>query len=90
MPSVLSRQLHQCLAVTWNVNEQRPEGSSLFRHIRERSAEAHTLMVALQEVEMGGSSVALAAAKDAIARGLQARGPPRLCLGFEAASCVKP
>ena len=64
--------MHQTLAITWNVNEQRPDHSSLFRMIRERAQDTHTLMVALQEVEMGGSSVALAAAKDAMAKGLQA------------------
>ena len=75
MRTVLTRTLHDCLAITWNVNEQRPEASALFRLVRERSAGAQLAMVALQEVEMGGGSVAIAAAKDAIARSLQACSP---------------
>lgn len=83
---MLSRLVHQTLAITWNVNEQRPDHSSLFRMIRERAPDTQTLMVALQEVEMGGSSVALAAAKDAMAKGLQA-GPQTL-IGSSMFSCI--
>ncbi len=68
-----------CLTITWNVNEQRPSGSPLFDLLRKRSAGCQAVAVALQEVEVGSSSVALAAAKDVIAKSLQAR-PLQPCL----------
>ena len=78
-PSLAVRREVDCLTITWNVNEQRPGGSPLFGLLRERSARCQAVAVALQEVEVGGSSVALAAAKDAIAKSLQVR-PAQACL----------
>ena len=59
------------LCLTWNVNEQRPEGSPLFNWIADRSARASIAVVALQEIEMGSSSVAIAAAKDVLNKSAQ-------------------
>ena len=72
-PALAERREVNCLTVTWNVNEQRPGGSPFFQLVRDRSAGCQAVAVALQEVEVGGSSIALGAAKDVIARGLQAR-----------------
>ena len=55
------------------MNEQRPGGSPFFALLRERSAGCQAVAVALQEVEVGGSSIALGAAKDVIAKSLQVR-----------------
>ena len=59
------------LCLTWNVNEQRPEGSPLFNWIADLSAQASIAVIALQEIEMGGSSVAVAAAKDILNKSAQ-------------------
>ncbi len=73
MAQLVSRRCYNCVGMTWNVNEQRPEDSAAFSALRDAAADAHVAAVGLQEIEMGGSSVAIAAAKDAIARGLLVR-----------------
>ena len=63
------------LAVTWNCGESRPDmGSSFFRWIAENSVDKAMIIISLQEVEMGGASVALAAAKETLAAKSQERG----------------
>lgn len=73
MGQLVTRRCYTCVAMTWNVNEQRPEDSAAFTALRDASKEAHVAAVGLQEIEMGGGSVAIAAAKDAIARGMLVR-----------------
>ena len=70
-----SRRSIGVLAVTWNVGESRPHtGSPFFRWITEHSADKSMIVIALQEVEMGGASVALAAAKETLAAKSQEKG----------------
>lgn len=61
----------EMLCLTWNVNEQRPEGSPLFTWLADLSGKASIAVVALQEIEMGSSSVAIAAAKDVLNKSAQ-------------------
>ena len=67
----MSRQNLEMLCLTWNVNEQQPEDSPLFKWIADLSAKASLVVVALQEIEMGGGSVAIAAAKDVLKKSAQ-------------------
>ena len=69
--ALVSRANLEMLCLTWNVNEQRPEGSPLFNWIADLSAKASIAVVALQEIEMGSSSVAIAAAKDVLKKSAQ-------------------
>ena len=63
------------LAVTWNCGESRPDvGSAFFRWITENSVDKSMIVISLQEVEMGGASVALAAAKETLAAKSQEKG----------------
>lgn len=63
----MERHALEVFCLTWNVNEARPEsGNALYRWVLDLSQEAGLLVVALQEIESGGSSLALAAAKDAL------------------------
>ena len=62
----------QALCVTWNVNERFPEaGCPLFAWLRNTSAACNLAMIGLQEVEMGGGSVAMGTVKDNLFRGIQ-------------------
>lgn len=69
--ALVSRANLEMLCLTWNVNEQRPEGSPLFSWIADLSGKASIAVVALQEIEMGSSSVAIAAAKDVLNKSAQ-------------------
>lgn len=74
-PTCFSRISLGVLAVTWNCGESRPEASSpFFRWIREHSGDKSLIVVSLQEVEMGGASVALAAAKETLSTKSQEKG----------------
>ena len=65
----------QVLAVTWNCSEARPEPRSpYFRWIKQQGFDKSIVVVSLQEVEMGGKSVALAAARDAFNSKLAEKG----------------
>ncbi|KAL4426187.1 hypothetical protein ABPG77_007469 [Micractinium sp. CCAP 211/92] len=69
------RESLRLLCVTWNVGESKPEpGSPFFRWVHEAAFDAQLAVVGLQEIEMGSSSVALAAAKDAFSQKMQERG----------------
>lgn len=69
------RESINVLAVTWNCGESRPESASpVFRWLHEHAFDKSVVVVGLQEVEMGGTSVALAAAKNALASRLQEKG----------------
>lgn len=60
------------MCLTWNVNEQRPDPESkLFKWVSHATVRASIAVVALQEIEMGGSSVAMAAAKDVLNKSAQ-------------------
>ncbi|KAL4534362.1 hypothetical protein Ndes2437B_g03641 [Nannochloris sp. 'desiccata'] len=73
--STFVRESINVLAVTWNCGESRPESSSpIFRWLHEHGFDKSLVVVGLQEVEMGGTSVALAAAKNALASRLQEKG----------------
>lgn len=70
--SLTSRQRLEVLCLTWNVNEQKPEaGSPFFRWLGELGRGAGLACLALQEIEMGGQSVATAAVRDALMRSTQ-------------------
>ncbi len=71
------------LCLTWNVNEQRPDGSPLFKWIADLSAKASVAVIALQEIEMGGGSVAVAAAKDILNKSAQVSCLSGGCLSGE-------
>ena len=74
-PTWSSRISLGVLAVTWNCGESRPEISSpFFRWIQEHSGDKSLIVVSLQEVEMGGASVALAAAKETLSTKSQEKG----------------
>eukprot|EP00889_Picochlorum_renovo_P000771 jgi/Picre1/27801/NNA_000765.t1 len=63
------------LAVTWNCGESRPSPSSpFFRWISENSSDKSLIVISLQEVEMGGTSVAIAVAKETLSAKSQERG----------------
>lgn len=63
----MERHGHEVACLTWNVNEARPEaGTALHRWVVDLARDASLFVVALQEIESGGSSLALAAAKDAL------------------------
>ncbi len=73
--STFVRESINVLAVTWNCGESRPDSSSpVFRWLHEHGFDKSLVVVGLQEVEMGGTSVALAAAKNALASRLQEKG----------------
>ena len=74
-PQCCKRTSVSILAVTWNVGESRPPISSpFFRWIKENCVDKSIVVVSLQEVEMGGTSVALAAARETLASKSQERG----------------
>ena len=63
------------LAVTWNCGESRPTPSSpFFRWISENSDDKSLIVISLQEVEMGGKSVAIAVAKETLSAKSQEKG----------------
>ena len=67
--SLVEQQRLEVLCVTWNVNEQKPSANSAFFSIVCHLARPEGIKLAifgLQEIEMGGHSVAIAAAKDKI------------------------
>lgn len=75
--SLTTRQRLEVLCVTWNVNEQKPEaGSPFFRWLGELGRGAGLACLALQEIEMGGQSVATAAVRDALMRSTQVPPTP--------------
>ncbi len=64
---LVERHTFEVAALTWNVNEARPDPQTgLHRWVIDLSKEASLFVVALQEIESGGGSLALAAAKDAL------------------------
>ncbi|BDA49078.1 probable type I inositol polyphosphate 5-phosphatase 12 [Coccomyxa sp. Obi] len=72
---LVERHMLEVFCLTWNVNEARPEvGNALYRWVVDLSRDAGLLVVALQEIESGGSSLAMAAAKDALLARQQERG----------------
>lgn len=77
----MQQQKLDVLCLTWNVNEQKPHANSLFFAMVSKLAEAQTTKLAifgLQEIEMGGHSLAIAAAKDKINKKSQvlSQSPP--------------
>ena len=48
MGQLVSRRSYACAAMTWNVNEQRPEDSAAFTALRDAAADAHVVAVGLQ------------------------------------------
>ena len=68
---------HDALVVTWNVNQSRPNRSDprgAFAAVAELSGAADVAVFCLQEVETGGGSVALAAARELAAPASQEKG----------------
>ncbi|KAL4853623.1 Type II inositol polyphosphate 5-phosphatase 15 [Chlorella vulgaris] len=73
--TTFQRQSLRVLCVTWNVGESKPDpGSAFFRWVHEAAFNTQLVVLGLQEIEMGSSSVALAAAKDAFSHKMQERG----------------
>ena len=73
------------MCLTWNVNHQRPDASSgvfhgVFHKVADAGASASIVVVALQEIEMGSSSVAIAAAKDALRKSAQVSLPSKTAM----------
>lgn len=66
--SLLEQQKLEILTFSWNVNEQKPAGSAFFNKVSKLAASDSVKLAVfgLQEIEMGGGSVAMAAAKDAL------------------------
>lgn len=60
----------EVVCLTWNVGEGKPNpaDSNFFRWLAKRAASAAIVVVGLQEIEMGGGSVAMAAARDRFAK----------------------
>jgi hypothetical protein len=48
MAELVTRRSYACVALTWNVNEQRPEDSATFAALREAAKDAHLVAVGLQ------------------------------------------
>ncbi|KAK9832480.1 hypothetical protein WJX81_000147 [Elliptochloris bilobata] len=73
--NLVMRETLEVLCLTWNVNESKPEvGKTLFQRLADMASGAAAVVVALQEIEMGGGSVAMAAAKDVLMNRQQERG----------------
>ncbi|GLC43102.1 hypothetical protein PLESTM_001431000 [Pleodorina starrii] len=72
LPSLRPHKL-TVLAATWNVNETRPAPASLHRWLQPAAA-ADIVSIALQEVEMGTSSVAWDAAVTLLSKSMLERG----------------
>eukprot|EP00198_Chlamydomonas_reinhardtii_P003714 XP_001693050.1 inositol polyphosphate phosphatase [Chlamydomonas reinhardtii] len=70
----LTRHQLRVLAGTWNVNETRPAPSSLTTWLRSGAATADIVAIALQEVEVGTSSVAMDAARNLLYKTMLERG----------------
>ena len=79
----MDRKSLEVLCLTWNVGESKPEGSPFFRWVAERARSAAVVVICLQEIEMGSSSIVLGAAKDALLKSAQARSAWPSGLGFE-------
>ena len=75
-PQFLSYQNVKVFAGTWNVNQMKlgAISASLPRWIGAGAAMADVAVIGLQEIEMGGRSVAESIVKDTFARGMQERG----------------
>jgi hypothetical protein len=52
LPALKETQTCRVVCVTWNVNQQKPEHSSVFRLLRRKAEAAHVVVVGLQ---VGGS-----------------------------------
>ncbi|KAG2438703.1 hypothetical protein HXX76_005249 [Chlamydomonas incerta] len=70
----LTRHQLCVLAGTWNVNETRPALTSLAAWLKSGAVTAHIVAIALQEVEMGTSSVAMDAARNLLYKTMLERG----------------
>ena len=76
----MERHAFEVACLTWNVNESRPDpGTGLHRWVIDLAKEASLFVVALQEIESGGGSLALAAAKDALLTKQQVSLRPSWC-----------
>ena len=79
--NLVERHEMEVACITWNVNEARPDPSTgLHRWVIDLAKEASMFVVALQEIESGGGSLALAAAKDALLTKQQASLNLFLCI----------
>lgn len=75
---MVEQRRHEILCLTWNVNETKLDPNSQFFKTVARKAKQKDLSVAvfgLQEIEMGSSSVAIAAAKDKLHKKAQVLFP---------------
>ena len=71
LPHITDLKAVDVLCLTWNVGESKPEGSPFFRWVAEKARSASVVVIALQEIEMGSSSIVLGAAKDALLKSAQ-------------------
>ncbi|GBF99290.1 inositol polyphosphate phosphatase [Raphidocelis subcapitata] len=77
------------LATTWNVNEGRPGRAALIEWLGERSGAAQLVVVGLQELEMGTSSVAMDRIYAGLARSKLEAGTEKAQLwASEVAACL--
>ena len=66
--------------MTWNVGECKPEGPQFFRWLVEKAQSAAVVVITLQEIEMGGSSIVMGGVKDSLFKAAQV-GPCMLLPG---------
>ena len=57
--------------MTWNVGECKPEGPQFFRWLVEKAQSAAVVVITLQEIEMGGSSIVMGGVKDSLFKASQ-------------------
>ena len=75
LPRLTRIEALSALALTWNVGQARPPPSSpFFAALADLASGADLAVACLQEIEMGGSSVALAAAREAVLPSSNERG----------------
>ena len=75
LSAAMERRALEVVCLSWNVGEGKPDPahSNFFRWLAKRAASAAIVVVGLQEIEMGGGSVAMAAARDRFAKVAQVR-----------------
>ena len=73
LPSITDRKELEVVCMTWNVGECKPEAPQFFRWLVEKARTAAVVVVTLQEIEMGGSSIVMGGVKDSLFKSAQVR-----------------
>ena len=79
-PEMAELRHHEILCLTWNVNEIKPM-PHFFETVSKRAAQGGmcAAVFALQEIEMGGSSLAMGVAKEKLQKKAQVREAMAQC-----------